>query len=229
MSSLAEQDSIPASRPSAAWATHTHAVPVTPTAPAPTSRLPPSAPSGADCTRPVPTRDSPRLGWTGGSLSEHPNEDVKRRWGSWHWDNVIFLPVPGPWGTLALAWEGDGERRKRGEKSRTVRERPPAVTGSVRSGPRAAPVMTGSARCPERGQCLPAPPAPPSHPQFIALEDNAYQPTVTPLLVSFPRSVSVSALDCRLRALSGLTGWLPAISAEPGPVSGPSGHFMITC
>lgn len=41
------------------------------------------------------------------------------------------------------------------------------------------------ARCPEGGQSLPAPPAPPSHPRFIALVDNAYQSVVTPFLLSF--------------------------------------------
>lgn len=84
-------------------------------------------------------------------------------------------------------------------------------------------------KLPECGQCFLAPPAHPSHPQFIALVDNTYQSVVTLFLVSLTNPVPVPMLDCRLRALSGLSGWLPAISAEPGPASGQSGHSGTTC
>ena len=84
-------------------------------------------------------------------------------------------------------------------------------------------------KLPECGQPFLAPPAHPSHPRFIALVDNTYQSVVTLFLVSLTNPVPVPALDCRLRALSGLSGWLPAISAEPGPASGQSGHSGTTC
>ena len=81
---------------------------------------------------------------------------------------------------------------------------------------RAAAWPSAAARLP-RPLCLHHRRRPP--PSVYCLVDNTSVCT-HPAFESFTSSASISALDCRLRALSGPSGGVPVASAEADPASG---------
>ena len=115
---------------------------------------------------------------------------------------------------LELAWEGDGERKGGQEKSPESgrrRRSPLRVVGNW--------LRQLSAKHPACGQ-QPDGLQPPACPAPVyCLVDNTSVCT-HPAFESFISSASISALDCRLRALSGPSGGVPVASAEADPASG---------
>lgn len=126
---------------------------------------------------------------------------------------------------LESAWEGDGERKGGQEKSPESgrrRRSPLRVVGNW--------LRQLSAKHPACGQ-QPDGLQPPTCPALCAsitalrpapvycLVDNTSVCT-HPAFESFTSSASISALDCRLRALSGPSGGVPVASAEADPASG---------
>lgn len=68
-------------------------------------------------------------------------------------------------GTLELAWEGDRERKKTGEKQRVVEDTPAAVREAAEGVAGASAGLRAAPSCVQRSR--PPPPAPPLHPRFL--------------------------------------------------------------
>lgn len=168
-----------------------------------------------------PAWDSRCTDWTTGiSISVRALEiRNEREAAAWRPDG---MGTSEPWTRVGVGMgRGWGEEGGVGDELRVGEERrsplreagPPAMPGQ-----RQAP-SAWAAASPSAAAHLPRPPRLHHRPPVYCLMDNTSVCTL-PAFESFTRSASISALHCRLRALSGPSGGFPVASVEPDPASG---------